>query len=98
MKDGDVYRMYYRGSSDPSYTMKSQLRPGEQITAAHPQYACYAESRDGITWTRPSLGLFEFNGSKDNNIVWVRARRPQPGGVQRRESGRARGRKVQGGR
>ena len=71
MKDGDVYRMYYRGSSDPSYTMKSQLRPGEQITAAHPQYACYAESRDGITWTRPSLGLFEFNGSKDNNIVWV---------------------------
>jgi hypothetical protein len=24
----------------------------------------------GATWTRPSLGLVEFNGSRDNNIVW----------------------------
>src|SRR5262249_7240453 len=32
--------------------------------------ACYAESRDGIHWTKPDLGLFEFDGSKHNNIVW----------------------------
>ena len=32
---------------------------------------CYAESDDGIHWTKPSLGLIEFNGSKDNNIVWT---------------------------
>ena len=32
---------------------------------------CYAESDDGINWTKPSLGLIEFNGSKDNNIVWT---------------------------
>jgi hypothetical protein len=32
--------------------------------------ACYAESKDGIHWIRPKLGLFEFNGSKNNNIVW----------------------------
>ena len=32
---------------------------------------CYAESEDGIHWTKPSLGLIEFNGSKDNNIVWT---------------------------
>ncbi|PYV16657.1 MAG: hypothetical protein DMG07_07415 [Acidobacteria bacterium] len=69
-KDGDLFRMYYRGSSDPSYTMKSALRPGEQVVPGHDQLTCYAESRDGITWTRPSLGLFEFKGSKDNNIVW----------------------------
>jgi hypothetical protein len=25
---------------------------------------------DGIHWKRPSLGLFEFAGSKDNNIIW----------------------------
>ena len=30
-----------------------------------------AESLDGINWKRPSLGLYEFNGSKDNNIVWT---------------------------
>ena len=31
---------------------------------------CYAESSDGLTWTKPNLGLFEFNGDPNNNIVW----------------------------
>ena len=35
-----------------------------------PEVTCYAESTDGITWTRPELGLFEWDGSKANNIVW----------------------------
>ncbi|MGC9316926.1 MAG: exo-alpha-sialidase [Armatimonadota bacterium] len=30
---------------------------------------CYAESEDGITWEKPELGLVEFRGSTDNNIV-----------------------------
>lgn len=30
---------------------------------------CYAESDDGLKWSRPELGLLEFNGSKANNIV-----------------------------
>ena len=30
---------------------------------------CYAESRDGTHWTRPKLGLVEFEGSKENNII-----------------------------
>jgi len=30
---------------------------------------CYAESDDGVHWTRPSLGLHAFNGSTDNNIA-----------------------------
>ncbi len=30
---------------------------------------CYAESEDGIHWDRPSLGLYEYEGSKENNIV-----------------------------
>jgi len=29
----------------------------------------YAESDDGFHWIKPSLGLFEWLGSKDNNIV-----------------------------
>ena len=36
-----------------------------------PFYTAYAESQNGIHWTKPSLGLIEFEGSKDNNIVWV---------------------------
>jgi hypothetical protein len=30
---------------------------------------CYARSRDGIHWEKPSLGLAEFEGRHDNNIV-----------------------------
>ena len=30
---------------------------------------CLAVSEDGIHWERPSLGLVEFRGSKDNNIL-----------------------------
>ena len=34
-----------------------------------PEFACYAESRDGIHWTKPALGLIEFNCSKQNNMI-----------------------------
>ena len=30
---------------------------------------CYAESEDGIEWHRPNLGLVDYMGNKDNNIV-----------------------------
>jgi len=59
--DGDRFRMYYRGAHFDENTKKS----------AHPEFTCYAESRDGIHWEKPKLGLFEFNGSKENNIIWA---------------------------
>ena len=30
---------------------------------------CYAESTDGEHWVKPNLGLCEYNGNKNNNIV-----------------------------
>ncbi len=57
LKDGDVYRAYYRGSGHEGT---------HEVTG-------YAESRDGITWTKPALGLFEFGGSRENSIVWMGA-------------------------
>ena len=65
-----LYRMYYRGHSLPSSAVPSLLEPGETMVPEHPEVTCYVESRDGRTWTRPSLGLVEFNGSKQNNIIW----------------------------
>ncbi len=59
-RDGDLYRAYYRGSHWDEQTKK----------ATHPEVVCYAESKDGIHWVKPELGLCEFNGSKKNNIVW----------------------------
>ena len=35
------------------------------------QFTCYAESRDGIQWERPNLGIQEFQGSTENNIAIV---------------------------
>jgi hypothetical protein len=37
---------------------------------APPYYTGYAESLDGISWTKPSLHLIEYNGSTDNNLLW----------------------------
>ncbi|MFN4179571.1 MAG: hypothetical protein ACK4I8_04610 [Armatimonadota bacterium] len=59
-QDGEIFRMYYRGS-------RHDLQTGK---AMHPEFTCYAESTDGIHWVKPELNLFEFNGSKRNNIVW----------------------------
>jgi len=60
-RDGDLYRMYYRGDHQ-EFTREEAIR-------THPEVACYAESSDGIHWTKPDLGLVEFEGSKGNNIV-----------------------------
>ena len=49
--------------------MAPRCHAGKVRTDAHPLYCCYAESDDGIRWRKPELGLFEFRGSKDNNIV-----------------------------
>jgi hypothetical protein len=59
-RDGEVFRMYYRGSHFDERTRQ----------AAHREVACYAESTDGIHWRKPALGLVEFSGSKKNNIIW----------------------------
>lgn len=32
------------------------------------KHLCLATSRDGRDWTRPNLGLTEFDGSRDNNL------------------------------
>lgn len=60
-QDGDRYRMYYHGW---------QLTVTEgRLTLPHDLVTCYAESRDGIHWLKPELGLVEFQGSKKNNLV-----------------------------
>ena len=57
-QDGGLYRMYYRGQHYNTQTRKLS-----------PELTCYAESKDGIHWTKPDLGLVEFAGSKKNNII-----------------------------
>ncbi|MBI4025540.1 MAG: hypothetical protein HY360_11210 [Verrucomicrobia bacterium] len=54
-----IYRMYYQTTLSPT---------GEKGIAFRADL-CYAESKDARTWVKPKLGLVDFNGSKDNNIV-----------------------------
>jgi len=62
-RDGPVCRMYYHGLH------YRNSGPPAQALDDHPWYLCYAESDDGIHWRRPEVGLFEFQGSRANNII-----------------------------
>lgn len=62
-RDGGVIRMYYVAQD---LTDDAATRLGR-----HPCFICYAESADGIDWTKPDLELFEYEGSRANNIVWA---------------------------
>jgi len=61
-QDGELYRMYHRGSH--------VIYTEGKVESTHHQVVCYAESKDGKHWTKPELGLVEFDGSKKNNIIW----------------------------
>ena len=61
-RDGPIIRMYYIAADLTS-------ADGTKM-ASRPVFACYAECQDGLRWVKPDLGLFEFGGSKHNNIVW----------------------------
>ena len=54
MKEEARYRMWYRASRGDDNNLHG---------------TGYAESDDGIRWTRPSLGIVAFLGSSENNLV-----------------------------
>lgn len=58
--DDGLYRMYYLAWS---------ATRGGQVIRDPDVRVCYAESADGLTWTKPDLGICEYEGSRDNNII-----------------------------
>ena len=56
IKDGDRYKMWYRCA--------------DYYIIIPPLHA-YAESTDGVRWEKPWLGIIEYDGSNDNNLVWM---------------------------
>lgn len=73
IRDGDIIRMYYM-TAELTNADGTKMRFDPGFPAPRTTFACYAESRDGIHWVKPELGLFEFHGSKQNNIVWSQPR------------------------
>ena len=56
MRENGKYRMWYDATTTD--------RQGTEL-----RIVCYAESLDGVNWVKPELGLIEFDGSTNNNIV-----------------------------
>ena len=59
LEDEGKFRLWYRVASRVA-------APGEWWN-----YTAYAESTDGVHWTRPQLNLYDYQGSKKNNLVWM---------------------------
>ncbi len=57
LKDKDRFLMYYRGL------------PVARADGSTNEVTCYAESADGLVWSKPKLGLFDIGGNRDNNVV-----------------------------
>jgi hypothetical protein len=62
---GGKFRMWYLGM------IQTTIEKGQAPGWWRPM--CYAESDDGITWTKPELGLVDLNGSKKNNICLIQS-------------------------
>ncbi len=59
IQEEGVYRAYYRVQA-----------AGEDRRNPSGSMLAYAESVDGLTWTKPNLGLIEFDGSTDNSFIY----------------------------
>lgn len=65
---GGKFRMWYLGM------FETEIKAGQAPGWWRPM--CYAESDDGIAWTKPELGLVEFNGNTRNNICRIESEVP----------------------
>ncbi|MCH2130886.1 MAG: hypothetical protein MK179_17215 [Pirellulaceae bacterium] len=75
IKDGDLFRMYYAALPnhfvpDDANGKSIKKQYGAIWKKPYQRIICYAESDDGIHWRKPNLGLFEWNGSRENNIIF----------------------------
>lgn len=67
-----VYHCYYTlFVVDPSSTNTPREKRHEVPYSTKDRHVglAYARSKDGITWEKPNLGLVEFEGSKENNLL-----------------------------
>ena len=54
------YQLWYQAFSGPLAQQRT-----------HRCVVCYAESNDGVHWTRPDLDLYDYNGITPTNIIMI---------------------------
>ena len=57
IQDGGLFRLYTRDA-------RNSKHDGDVTEVTR-----YCESRDGIRWTKPKLGLVEVDGTRENNVI-----------------------------
>lgn len=67
--NGEIYQMYYITHHDKIKKVEEDESCRGTTLERNNFFVCYAESRDGLHWEKPNLGLFEYEGSRDNNII-----------------------------
>lgn len=76
-KDNDIYRCYYTlftyDTDSQSVSLEERKNRQYRPNSGRVTSCCYAESKDGVKWEKPNLGLVEFDGNKDNNIIFRHA-------------------------
>jgi hypothetical protein len=50
---------------------KFKMYYGAYTEASHSRSMAYAQSDDGLRWTKPNLGLVEIHGNKNNNVLFT---------------------------
>lgn len=79
--EDQLYKCWYSpfivDYSSKGKTMEERKKPYEDPENRE-MGICYAISADGIHWEKPDLGIVEYAGNKNNNIVW---RGPHGAGV-----------------
>ncbi len=66
IREGNQFRMWYVAAGKD--------RPDRTGPRSSPWRVAYAESADGVAWTKPDLGLVEYGGNRHNNLVILEPR------------------------
>lgn len=73
-EEDKLYKCWYSpfivDYSAKGMTLEERQKPYDDNHPDREMGICYAFSKDGINWEKPNLGLVEYNGNKNNNIVW----------------------------
>jgi outer membrane protein assembly factor BamB len=63
-----LFKMWYSGGTDTPDAVRRH--------DGSPRHVGYAYSEDGVHWHRPNLGLIEYAGSRENNLIHLNAQAP----------------------
>lgn len=72
-RQAGLFRMYYQANIRLEIDDNGTPKPTNSKGRKFRTHIAYAESKDGVVWTRPDLDLFAWNDRSPNNVVIANA-------------------------